>query len=273
MINEINRKLQTQAPYPIVPVTYANKELMPIHFAYDPGPDYDWSRFPAKTGQPSAQIEVSIDNSGEPASHNAKRKELVGVTLEERMSLLQRYLDLVKIELSEPSALTKRGQFVANSSGLKVSIHNVRVQQTSVNLSVQVRERPTASQETAYTGGGGSVKAVKTNVKSNLNKGIKKFIKIFKRNNEDAEAEFENYKDMHRKNGDHSNGNYDEVDNNVASVAHSEPEIVSGGSGEIKIMFYWSIIMHFWLVQKMHSGKDEISQWKFLFCDYANLIS
>lgn len=45
-INLINKKLQLKPPYSIIPIQYSNNEILPVHFAYDPGEDYDWSNFP-----------------------------------------------------------------------------------------------------------------------------------------------------------------------------------------------------------------------------------
>ena len=45
-INIINKKLQLKPPYSMIPIQYSNNEILPVHFAYDPGEDYDWSNFP-----------------------------------------------------------------------------------------------------------------------------------------------------------------------------------------------------------------------------------
>jgi hypothetical protein len=282
--SDINKKLQTQAPYSIIPVTYANKELMPIHFGYDPGEAYDWSRFPAKPEHDQANgfgeynsnertYDTSNRNSGTAASTPEEprggQKELVELTIYERMSLLQRYMDLVKVELSEPGALSKRGQFVANSSGMKVSIHNVRSLSNQPN-SLIVGERLLNNTEMLMANGanaksypkngstttsGSNNSSSGSNVKSNLNKGIKKFMKIFKKSgSEDASSdghqhasyyENNNESDFVKKNATMartgSRQNYDHVDNRKSST---EDDFVSAQSG--KLLFNsWSICMIF----------------------------
>lgn len=101
--NEINKLMQQRAPYAIVPVCYSNNELLPVHFAYDPGEGYDWSKFQTET-----QIELGA---------------------EQEMYLLQRYLDLVKMDLCEPGPTAKRSNLPTNTSGLRVNVYNIRVKE------------------------------------------------------------------------------------------------------------------------------------------------
>ena len=148
-IEKVNKKLQTKPPYSIIPVTYANKELLPIHFAYDPGKDYDWSKFPQKqrytntttnttsntntttttttvntNGQDSV-VDSSVQTQLMAASQAGEAFEL---TRSEKMFLLQRYLDVVKMQLYEAGPSVKRNTQVAtNSSGMRVNVLNVRV--------------------------------------------------------------------------------------------------------------------------------------------------
>jgi hypothetical protein len=261
--NEINKKLQTQAPYSIIPITYANKELMPIHFGYDPGEDYDWSRFPAKPEHDYNPSSYSSDfNNNNLAStiastpEDTPKKEPAELTIYEKMSLLQRYMDLVKMELSEPGPLSKRGQFVANSSGMKVSIHNVRSLSSQPSSNGPTAERHNnemlmanaTAAKTYQKNGSHSSGGSGSNVKSNLNKGIKKFMNIFKKSGSE-DAGDGNYYDNNVNEGDcgkknatmTSSGsgnsaprtNYDHVDHRKSS---NEEDFVSAQSG--RKLFY-----------------------------------
>lgn len=136
-IHEINKKLQSVAPYAVVPITYSNGELLPFHFSYDPGEGYDWSKFNDQT-----QPEMEKD---------------------EEMYLLQKYLDLVKLELFEPGPAAKRSNLPTNTSGLKVNAFNVRVREPVVEKS--------------------RTNSTKIKTTSTSNK-IQKFFNIFKKTNE-----------------------------------------------------------------------------------------
>jgi len=101
LVDLINKTLQPKSPYSVVPITYANKDLLHIHFAYDPGVDYDWSQF----------------------AHNPYE-----LTRDEKMYSLQLYLDVVKLQLYDPGPNYRRNSNKpTNSNGMRVNIHNVRV--------------------------------------------------------------------------------------------------------------------------------------------------
>lgn len=82
LLNENNDDLDNnnniEPPYSIVPITYSNLELLDVHFAYDPGENYDWSKF-------QVQDDTSIEQ----------------LNRDDKLYLLQKYLDLVKIQLTD----------------------------------------------------------------------------------------------------------------------------------------------------------------------------
>ena len=126
-IDKINRRIQAKPPFSIIPITYANKELLPIHFAYDPGTDYDWSKFPLKSPANSLGVGLVSVGATESSSAPTVRDELE-LTRSEKMFILQRYLDIVKQQLFDPGPSVKRNAHIAcNSSGMRVNISNVRV--------------------------------------------------------------------------------------------------------------------------------------------------
>ena len=135
-INQLNKKLQTKPPYSIIPLTYSNKELLPIHFAQDPGPNYDWSNFPhleqpknktttltssANSSDHSLKDEVSVSsfNSKKQTTNGtnsvdrsvialaASEQAIPELTKSQKMFLIQKYLDVVKLELFDPGPLGK----------------------------------------------------------------------------------------------------------------------------------------------------------------------
>jgi hypothetical protein len=117
-IERINKKIQVKPPYAVIPITYANKELLPIHFAHDPGSDYDWSKFPKKSNN-------TRENEETPAYGNECE-----LTRDEKMFLIQRYLDIVRMQLYDPGPTVRRNNsenVAVNSSGMRVNISNVRV--------------------------------------------------------------------------------------------------------------------------------------------------
>ena len=123
-IEKINKKLQVKPPYAVIPITYANKELLPIHFAHDPGKDYDWSKFPQKSNGNN-----NTGENGETIASSANGNECE-LSRDEKMFLLQRYLDIVKMQLYDPGPTVRRNNsenIAINSSGMRVNISNVRV--------------------------------------------------------------------------------------------------------------------------------------------------
>uniref|UniRef100_A0A0N5AA75 ubiquitinyl hydrolase 1 n=1 Tax=Syphacia muris TaxID=451379 RepID=A0A0N5AA75_9BILA len=66
---------------PIIPVTDSNRNLLPLHFSVDPGPDFTWWR-DAEDKQIAAHIELSE---------------------EDQLSLICEYMDIVKVEVHRNS--------------------------------------------------------------------------------------------------------------------------------------------------------------------------
>ncbi|RNA24095.1 OTU domain-containing 7B-like isoform X1 [Brachionus plicatilis] len=97
-IAELNKILQNRAPYSCIPITYSNGEILPVHFTFDPGENFDWSKFEATN--PLSQ--------------------------DQEMFLIQKYLDLVRIELQD-SAVVMKKNLPTNTSGCKISICNIKV--------------------------------------------------------------------------------------------------------------------------------------------------
>ncbi len=117
-ISKINKKIQVKPPFGVIPITYANKELLPIHFSHDPGIDYDWSKFPQKSK--TTDTETTTTTNGNDCE----------LSRDEKMFLLQRYLDIVKMQLYDPGPSVRRSNselIATNSSGMRVNITNVRV--------------------------------------------------------------------------------------------------------------------------------------------------
>ena len=188
-INQINKKLQLRPPYSMIPLTYSNKELLPLHFAHDPGPNYDWSKFPLQqdlepkrnqltsstnSSSHSLNDEVSVTSVNKRNGANSSDKAEFPVpelSRNEKMFLIQKYLDIVKLELYDPGPLGKRNanNQAFNSSGMCATICNVNVSEP-VELVHKL--------ENGFSLNGKN----KQNSKSQ-NK-FQKFINLFKRNNQ-----------------------------------------------------------------------------------------
>jgi len=164
-INQINKKLQIRPPYSIIPIQYSNKELLPIHFAYDPGEDYDWSRFPmqnvntlktqsptnvALSTSPESNISNNKTSNSSTSSNNSSNDNMsvsstqnnnsssyrptsssemsTEMSRSEKMFIIQKYLDICKLELYDPGPLSsKRSNQVFNSNGMCANINNIQV--------------------------------------------------------------------------------------------------------------------------------------------------
>ena len=174
----MNKKLQSKPPYSIIPLTYSNKNLLPIHFAYDPGPDYDWKKFPLRENDLKAKTRVNESNENmSVSSQNVQQQQqqslltdTIDLSLNEKMYLLQTYLDLVKLELYDPGPLLKRtcnNNVAINSSGMCASISNIYVNEPpklELNTSNESKSKP-----------------YKSNTKQSVNNKLQKFLNIFKR--------------------------------------------------------------------------------------------
>lgn len=103
-----------------------------MHFGYDPGEDYDWSRFP-DTRPPEL---TPIPNNGN-STRNRHREhssivsngDTIELSRDERLFLIQKYLDIVKLELFDPgpASVKRMANLATNSSGMRVNIMNVTV--------------------------------------------------------------------------------------------------------------------------------------------------
>lgn len=176
-INQINKKLQLKPPYSIIPLQYSNKELLPVHFAHDPGENYDWSKFPMKNVNSAVTKEKSRSSASSNSNHSSndnmsissanntyqKNSFTTELSPSEKMFLIQKYIDICKIDLFDSGPLTsKRNQQAFNSNGMCAAIHNVFVAEPMLNQSAQ--------------------SAKKTKLASNFNNKLQKFLNFFKRN-------------------------------------------------------------------------------------------
>lgn len=192
-IEMINKKLQSKPPYSVIPITYASKELLPIHFSYDPGKDYDWSKFPQKRQindyeSPDGQQEATIESPVTVYYGDSDKFEL---TNSEKMFLVQRYLDIVKLQLYDPGPSVKRNAHLAtNSSGMKVQVTNVRVAEP-LNQYMSINGNP------QYIYNLNPNEVIKQTAKHSINNKIQRFLNIFKRTknkNENSELKTKTYK-------------------------------------------------------------------------------
>jgi hypothetical protein len=137
--DQVNKNQQTKQPFSVVPITYSNCELLPIHFAYDPGEDYDWSAFPSfQTKTPSST--TTTHNTSQLVNNkipqNPQQNLLLTKNLElmrdYKMDLISLYMDVVKFQLYDPgpllklNALNKASQLIINSSGMCVNVNNIK---------------------------------------------------------------------------------------------------------------------------------------------------
>lgn len=105
---------------------------------------------------------------------------IIGDTIElsrdERMFLIQKYLDIVKLELFDPGPATVKrlGHLATNSSGMRVSINNVQVPVPPTSSAARNNNHNTNNNPVFKNDSGGS------NIKPG--KSIKqKFLNIFKK--------------------------------------------------------------------------------------------
>ena len=175
-IEKINKKLQTNYPFSIIPITYPNKELLPIHFAYDPGSDYDWSKFPGINNENNSNSNDNEQTNGNNNNNNINKKRNsmqnnseFELTKDQKLFLLQKYLDVVKLQLYEPGPTVKRNQNIpTNSSGLRVNITNVRVNELPTDSSLSDLSSLNSNEK------------IKT-LKQTANNKLQKFLNIFKK--------------------------------------------------------------------------------------------
>lgn len=82
-----------EPPFPVIPVTYANLEMLPVHFAVDPGDGCDWVRL-----QQNGVPELSRD---------------------QKLYLLQTYLNLVKVQVDDAAHVHLQHVSVLETSAAK----------------------------------------------------------------------------------------------------------------------------------------------------------
>jgi OTU domain-containing protein 7 len=71
---------QNDVPFPIIPITYSNMDLLTIHFSYDPGKNFDWPKY--------------------------QTNFLNKLSRADNMYILQDYLSLVKIDSIDESTVS-----------------------------------------------------------------------------------------------------------------------------------------------------------------------
>ena len=77
----------------VIPVTDSDHKLLPLHFSFDPGPDFVWENFVNETAaDPSGVLSY---NSSYNTCLGGERKE------SENLDLLKSYLELVKVPLPD----------------------------------------------------------------------------------------------------------------------------------------------------------------------------
>lgn len=101
-----------------------------MHFGYDPGADYDWSRFPEI--RPVEPVSSMAGRSRSEFTHTPivlNGDDTIELSRDERMFLIQKYLDIVKLELFDPgpASVKRMAHLATNSSGMRVNIANVNV--------------------------------------------------------------------------------------------------------------------------------------------------
>jgi hypothetical protein len=78
----------------VIPVTDSDHSLLPLHFSFDPGPDFVWENFVNETASTDPSGVLSY-NSSYNTCLGGERKE------SENLDFLKSYLELVKVPLPE----------------------------------------------------------------------------------------------------------------------------------------------------------------------------
>jgi hypothetical protein len=73
----------------MIPLVGHNLELLPVHFAVDPGPDFDWSQTHVRTGDPQSSLSPPIQQQPE-------------VETIDSVELLRRYIDIRPVVVGGP---------------------------------------------------------------------------------------------------------------------------------------------------------------------------
>ena len=163
---------ENEPPYSIMPITYSNLDLLPIHFSYDPGSNFDWSKCQQTINDDTASISnnsATNKSSSNQTDKNNRNKNSISnssvnikdmeLNRDQKMHLLQSYLNLVKIQLVNQNC---------------VSLVDIYVEQKVSKYSA------TSSMTPSPTGSNGTVNGKKF---SKSNSTFKKIMNIFRRDN------------------------------------------------------------------------------------------
>ena len=112
---------ENEPPYSIIPITYSNLDLLPIHFSHDPGNNFDWLKYQQiisqdETSSSSTTTNKSSNILNNNRTNNNKTNKLESVNnnnirdmelnRDQKMNLLQNYLNLVKIQLINQNSVS-----------------------------------------------------------------------------------------------------------------------------------------------------------------------
>ena len=79
----------------VIPVTDSDHTLLPLHFSFDPGPDFIWENFDNESIDAMSSSGIMTYNSSYNTCLGGERKE------NENLDLLKSFLQLVKVPLPE----------------------------------------------------------------------------------------------------------------------------------------------------------------------------
>ena len=79
----------------VIPVTDSDHTLLPLHFSFDPGPDFIWENFDNESIDALSSSRIMTYNSSYNTCLGGERKE------NENLDLLKSFLQLVKVPLPE----------------------------------------------------------------------------------------------------------------------------------------------------------------------------
>ena len=215
---------ESEPPYSIIPITYSNLEILPIHFSHDPGNNFDWSKYQQMISQDDSTNAISsssnnnqnqnkssnllINRSNNKGSNNNNVGGTVTKDMElnrdQKMNLLQKYLNLVKIQLINQNC---------------VSLIDIHVEQKASKYS---NSTTIGSEQTPGSQGNSSKKFSKSN------NTFKKILNIFRRDNNNLmnnstdssnkSVSLKHYhQDSYHFNGNYINGNNSNNNNNNTS--------------------------------------------------------
>jgi hypothetical protein len=105
---------ENEPPYSIIPITYSNLELLPIHFSHDPGTNFDWLKYQQIISQDESATTTTNNNKSSNILNNRNNKQTkngdnirdMELNRDQKMNLLQNYLNLVKIQLINQNSVS-----------------------------------------------------------------------------------------------------------------------------------------------------------------------